>query len=352
MSETNVRSPAGLPATDWREEIAPDETERFTHYAEQLRALQRDRAKKSSKGAADRALHAKGQAGVEGEFTVLPELPEYARVGLFAEPKTYRAYVRFSNGAGARQHDAKDDVRGIAIKLVGVDGKKIIPGMEDAKTQDFLAILSAFTPFVGPHEFVTVVRAAANPALLLPRLIKGLGFGPSFKLLKKLAGGFPKIASVATATYYSALPIQFGPYAVHYALRAQSKAEPVSGKKAADHFGAELADHLRKGPVVYDFRVQFFRDEKTTPIEDASVEWRESDAPFLTIARLTIPQQDPSSAKGVKLASFIEGLSFDPWHAQVELKPLGAMMRARNFAYRLSTEERKAAKEPDGTEEL
>ncbi|MEA2750953.1 MAG: hypothetical protein QOI41_5096, partial [Myxococcales bacterium] len=45
-----------------------------------------------------------------------------------------------------------------------------------------------------------------------------------------------------------------------------------------------------------------------------------------------------------------EKLSFDPWHAPVEFRPLGELMRARNAAYRLSTIERKAAGEPDGTE--
>lgn len=336
----------GAPATDWREDIAADEDTRFEGYAALLRDLQRARAKG---GAADRALHAKGQAGVLAELTVRGDLPEHARQGLFAEPKTYRAYVRFSNGAGARQHDAKNDVRGVAIKVVGAPGKKLIPGMEDAKTQDFLLILSSFGPFKGPHEFVTVVRAAANPLLLLPRLIGGLGFGRAFALLKKLGGGFPEVDSVATATYYSALPIQYGPYAVRLALRAHEK--PSEGPKIArkpDHFGSDLAERLSRGPIVYDLCVQFFRDEATTPIEDPTVDWK--DAPFVPVARLTLPQQDLSSARAQKVATAIEGFSFDPWHALVSHKPLGAMMRARNHAYRASTEERKAAKEPDGSE--
>ena len=65
-------------------------------------------------------------------------------------------------------------------------------------------------------------------------------------------------------------------------------------------------------------------------------------APPVTVARLTIPQQQPAAA----LKERIEGLSFDPWHALVEHKPLGDMMRARNVTYRTSTEQRKAAPEP------
>ena len=111
-----------------------------------------------------------------------------------------------------------------------------------------------------------------------------------------------------------------------------------------DQLAEEMSERLRKTPVEYDFQLQFFADEKTTPIEDASVDW---DAPWLTVGRLTLPVQDVSSDSGRRVTELIEKMSFDPWHALVELRPLGNMMRARNPAYRLSTQERKAAPEPD-----
>jgi hypothetical protein len=90
------------------------------------------------------------------------------------------------------------------------------------------------------------------------------------------------------------------------------------------------------------FAAQFFVDAAQTPIEDASIDWDEAVAPHLTLGALSIPQQQPSAA----LTAFIEGLSFDPWHAPVEFRPLGNVMRARNAAYRHSTQERGAAPEP------
>src|SRR4051812_25039294 len=123
-----------LPATDWAEQIAPDEAERFERHAELLAAMQKKRAKPKL----HRALHAKANLGLEAQFEVLPDLPAEARIGMFAEPKSYTAFVRYSNGAGRHQADAKPDVRGIAIKVLGVAGKKVIPGLEDATTQDFL----------------------------------------------------------------------------------------------------------------------------------------------------------------------------------------------------------------------
>ena len=61
---------------------------------------------------------------------------------------------------------------------------------------------------------------------------------------------------------------------------------------------------------------------------------------------MTLPQQDVGSEQGKKLSAWAEPLSFDPWHAQEEFRPLGAMMRARNAAYRVSTMARKASPEP------
>ena len=173
-----------MPATNWQEKSDPGEAERFETYAEQLRELQRRKARGRP---ADRGLHAKGQIGLEAKFTVLPDLPAHARVGLFASPREFNAIVRYSNGSGARQSDAKPDVRGIAVKLLGVPGKKLIPGMESATTQDFLLIRSASTPFRSADEFVPFVMAVAAPLKGLPKVIRTLGFFRTLQVLKKAA---------------------------------------------------------------------------------------------------------------------------------------------------------------------
>lgn len=337
------------PATDWKEVVPEGEAERLAGYAEQLRALQRRRARRRPVA---RGLHAKAQAGLEAEFTVLSDLPAHARVGLFAAAKTYRAYVRYSNGAGVRQADAKPDVRGIAIKVVGVPGKKIIPGLEDAKTQDFLMIRTPATPFRSADEFVWFVLAAVQPATLLPRAL--LRFGPlrTLAIVRQITKGLAAPAlSLAATRYFSAAGIQFGAYAVRCALEPTVAAGPALNLSASpEALREDLLARLVAGPVVYDFRVQFFVDERRTPIEDAAREWREADAPFVTVARLTLPRQDPESPRGRRIGEWVETLSFDPWHALEAHRPLGNLMRARNHAYRLSTAERGAASEPDGSE--
>lgn len=337
------------PSTDWQEKVEPGEAEHFEAYAQELRALQHRNARS---GKLSRALHAKGPPGLEATFSVLPNLPEHARPGLFAAPASYRAYVRFSNGSGGHHPDARKDVRGIAIKLLGVKGKKIIPGMEDATTQDFLLITSPATPVSNADEFLGLLRVVASPLTGLPKFVRQVGLGRFLKIAKQ--GGkslsVPTI-SVATRPYYSALPIQFGEYAVKYALKPHQHSEPGARRgSGADYLRDELEERLRRGPLSFDFQVQFYVDEQRTPIEDAAVEWRESDAPFVTLARLDLPKQDLASPRGQRLQEYVERLSFDPWHALNEFRPLGNMMRARNVAYRVSTQERKAAPEPDGAE--
>lgn len=334
------------PSTDWKEEIPAGEDARLEALAQRLAVLQRRRAQG---GAPTRSLHVKGHLGVEGTFEVLGDLPAHARVGLFAAPATYRTYVRFSNGTGRRQADRKPDVRGVALKLLGVPGKKVISGMETARTQDFLLNRDRTQPFSLPEDFVWFIEAAEAPALLPLKAL--LRFGPvrGAALVRGLLRGLGQpIVSVATTAFFSGLPIRYGELACKYALFPHD-VDPPGAKpgKTPDHLGEELAARLAKGPVRYDFKVQFFVSEALTPIEEAAREWREADSPFLTVARLTLPAQDVRSEHGRALGERIEALSFDPWHTLECFRPLGKMMRARNHAYRLATQARGVAPEPD-----
>jgi hypothetical protein len=340
---------AGEPtSTHWRETKSDDEDARFERHAAMLAGLQRGAAKS---GSLARALHAKAHVGVEASFVVLDDLPAHARHGLFAQPGPHRAWVRWSNGAGRRQSDRTPDARGIAIKVGGVEGRKIIPGLEDAKTQDFLAIRTPALPFRDADEFMAFVGAARTPATLPLKLAFALGPGRAFSIVRALLRSTKRRdTSLATVPFFSGAAIACGPHAVRFAIVPVDRTpEPAvaEGSADADHYAGDLVRRLREGGLEYEFRLQFFRDEATTPIEDHSVEWREADAPFVTVARLSIPKQDPESAQGREIAARIEGFSFDPWHALAEHRPLGNVMRARNFAYRASTLARGAAAEPE-----
>ena len=327
----------------WNENIAGDEVARFTGYANELRQMQKARMRD---GKTPRALHGKQHVGAVGQLTLIPPPPGAPRPALFARPSTWPVYARFSNGSGARQHDGVADVRGLAIKLVGVPGKKIISGLEDKLTQDFLFIQAPATPFRGPDEFVSFVRIAAKgKGLLVPRLIGAFGLGRSLSVVRALAS-MPKVGSLATTRFYTAAPIRFGESAAKLAIFPLSPAAGSSGT-GRDALRDDLVSRLQAGPVEYGLHAQLFVDESTTPIEDASIVWPEAKAPFQELGRLTLPRQDVHSPRGREIEELVERLSFDPWHAVEELRPLGAMMRARSHAYRESVLERQAAAEPD-----
>jgi hypothetical protein len=229
------------------------------------------------------------------------------------------------------------------VKLLDVDGKKSIPGLEDARTQDFLAIRTPTVPMKTADEFVAIVRAAQSPALLPFKLIGAVGMKRGFQLVKAIVKGLRvPMTSLATTSYYGALPIKYGPYAVQFGFFPPEAAVPSKGKDPM-YIGKELAARLREGAVTYEMRVQFFEDEATTPIEDPTVEWK---TPWVAVAKLTIGKQDAASRRGQKVAALVEQMSFDPWHAREDLRPLGGLMRARNHAYRVSTQGRSAIVEP------
>lgn len=337
-----------MPSTKWREEIGPDEEQRFERQAERLREIQR---KNAAQAGTSRALHAKHTGSFAAELHVLGDLPEHARVGLFAAPKTWRAYVRFSNGASAHQPDRTPDVRGIGIKVLDVPGRKILPGLEDRATQDFLLIQSPSTPFKGSDEFVGLVWAARSKPLALPRLLWRFGPGGVARLLGRLRSslGVP-VHTLAEQRFWSALPTKYGDYAVRWGLRPRlagaTKGAAADAPASADHLRDDLVRRLRAGPLEWELMAQFFEDEQRTPIEDASVAWPEDAAPFVTLARLVLPQQDAGTDEGRALVQTIEQLSFDPWHATEDFRPLGEMMRARKVAYKVSAIERKAELDP------
>jgi hypothetical protein len=289
-----------MPSTDWKERISDDEARLHGELAEQLRAQMSAR----KLDAPARFLHAKANLGLEAQVTVAASIPEPLRVGIFAAPSSsYRAYVRFSNGSALAQHDKKGDVRGVALKIVGVPGKKLIPGMEDARTQDFLFIRTPAIPMRSTKEFIALVRAARSPALLLPRLIGSIGFARTFAVLPKLAKGLgAPMLPLAATRYFTVLPMAWGPYAAKLSLDPHERHEgPLPKRSSATALGDELAARLKSGPVSYDLRVQLFEDEARTPIEDPTVEWPEPVAPFHTVATVTLAQQDAQSPRGRRL---------------------------------------------------
>ena len=86
-------------------------------------------------GKFERGGNTKTHGIVRGEFVVHDDLPAHLRRGIFAEPHTFRAWVRFS-GPGPYITPDIDDVgfMSISIKLLGVPGPKLMD--EEKLTQE------------------------------------------------------------------------------------------------------------------------------------------------------------------------------------------------------------------------
>jgi Dyp-type peroxidase family len=276
-----------------------------------------------------RDAHPKMHGCVKATFTVARDLSPSLQVGIFAEPgREYRAWVRFSNADGAVSPDTKPDIRGVAIKLMGVPQAKLLDGEEDSTTHDFLLI---------SHDaFVT--KDAAEFDGLVKGMVRGKFAMLSFlfrrpRVLVNLLRSLARHTSPLAVQYFSVAPYLFGTRAVKYTLKPAGDLPSVPHRpEAPDHLRLAMRDQLAQKAASFDFMVQpQSADPRKTPIEDPGRAWRERDAPFFKVATLSIERQEFDTPER---KSFAENLSFNPWRCLPEHRPLGGISRARRQVYR------------------
>jgi hypothetical protein len=295
-----------------------------------MREIQRRRRAKLGEG---RALHRHAILGLRGHLEVLDGLPEYARHGLFARAGRREALIRLSNGSMDRQPDKTSDIRGYAIKVLGVEGPGAL-GLGPVTSQDFLLINRETFSSPKSDEFMGIVTAVSRgPLALLGHLVRTHGLLGGLSRAKALAAGLKApFSGFATTAFHSAAPIACGPHAARVRLQPAA-ADPTPG--ASSDWAAEVRARLARGPLVHELQLQFFESEATTPIEDASVSWS---SPYLTVARLSVHEAPEDAA----FTAQVEAGVFDPWNALAEHRPLGDVMRARKAVYYASQQERSA----------
>ena len=308
-----------------------------------------------------RDVHSKMHGCVQAEVQTLPTLAPELRQGVFAAPnQTYRAWIRYSSGNTDVQKDGTKDARGMALKLTGVDGPSLLDLEPDAGTQDFIMINSPVFFIRNVEEYARFARLLADGS----RFGYFFGFRNPFTwhlrdmlLALKTLKAAP--ASLLHEQYYSLTAYALGPSMnVKFSARACT-AQPVAkvDRGKPDFLRDEMRAELGKDSACFDLMVQPQVPGKYMPIEDPTVEWKESDSPFVPVARITIPKQkfDTDQQK-----AFCENLSFSPWHALPDHRPLGGLNRVRRAVYledadtaaprtaRSTSTASKAAQEPRG----
>ncbi len=308
-------------------------------------------------GPAARVSHAKATGLLVGELEVLDGLAAELRQGLFAEPRRYGVVLRFAQGPGEVLDDKISTHRGVAIKVIGVRGAKIAED-DETQTQDF--VLEAGKTFPVPDSSAFLKTALGfGLATNLPQPVKGAISNTAElanKALKTVGSesrkldffGHPSLHPLADA-YFSQVPMRYGEYVAKIGLfpcREQQALgnRPIDASADSDAFRTALVDYARNHAVLFELRAQLATDERTMPLEDATVEWPEDESPYRTVARIAVPRQNAFS--DARRAYFDDALAFRPAHSLVAHRPLGSVMRARLVVY---TEIARQRHESNGT---
>ncbi|MCG4455322.1 catalase family protein [Pseudomonas sp. MMS21-TM103] len=286
-----------------------------------------------------RDAHAKAHGCVKAQVTVLADLDDSLRHGVFSERgKTWQAWIRFSNGNAYPQFDRIRDARGMALKLLDVPGQKLLGNAAQMSEQDFVM-------FNHPAFFVRDVAEYKDNFAAQAEGKKALAFFPGWDprsweirhliiALKTLA---PAPSSPVSTSYNSIAPFKLGPHNIKYRVipapeNCPGYVLPTPNKDLPNFLRSALYQQLSLDRVPACFALQIQRQNPAyyMPIEDPSVEWDESISPFQTVAEIELPAQDFDSIE----QNFVcDNLAFNPWHSLPEHRPIGGINRLRKVVY-------------------
>ncbi|APW38889.1 catalase [Rhodoferax koreense] len=328
------------------EQPEEDEAETTREMVETLRKISETVHK--DEGHAYRSVHAKSHGLLRGEIEVLQGLPAVLAQGAFAHPGIRPVVMRLSSTPGDLLDDKVSTPRGLALKIIGVEGVRL-PGSEGDTTQDFVMINGpAFsTPtakkFLGSLKLLAGTTDKAPGAKnVLSAALRGLESliekaGGESAMLKSL-GGHPATNPLGE-TYYTQVPMLYGPYMAKLSL-APVSAELTALKDAPvdlsnpDALREAVARHFQTRGGTWELRVQLCVDLETMPIEDAPVVWPEDTSPYVTVARISVSPQPAWSEDRVRAVN--DGMAFSPWHGLAAHRPIGSIMRVRKAAYEMA----------------
>jgi catalase len=263
---------------------------------------------------------------VRAELIVEPNLPPELRVGVFREPRSYPAWIRFSNQSGRIRPDIKGDIRGMAIKLMEVPGEKLLDEERDEQTRDFIVISTPVFVTRDVREFDALLKSIESsvPAQLWFYLTHP-------RVLVNVLRSLKKFANPLQIRYFSTTPYLWGDTAVKYSAIPRVEVPDAIPRDAQDdHLRAAMVRQLERGDARFDFAVQLRTDADAMPMEDPGREWSEAASPYRKVASIVIPRQ---SFDTERQRAFGENLSFSPWHSLPEHRPPGGVNRARKLAY-------------------
>ena len=312
------------------ERIDPDEPQSLASITEAFGGYMK---RAYQPGNFERGGNTKTHGIVRAEVIIRDGLPPHLRQGVFATPRSFPAFVRFSGPGPNLPPDIEDVGFGsMTMKLMGVPGRKL---MDDEQfTQDFLTVC---TPtFVTPNT-----RENAKLQWWSFRALPVFYFLNPFDthlidfLMQSLWN--ETLYNPLGTRYWSCTPYLLGEgQAMMYSFAPRS--EVITripgvpfGRVPPNYLRDNMAATLAQQDVGFDLLVQVQTDPHLMPIENASVRWPEKLSPFIPVATVHLPKQRIDTPAHTALAKV---LSLNPWHCLPEHRPLGNQNRARLTMYR------------------
>jgi hypothetical protein len=368
MTTTSADRPFGVPDTPLPDVSGLDKAEDRAAVdaivATLVYHLRKEHPRPSRADPARRDAHPKHHGCVPATFEVcdLKGLEKSLAQGLFERPGKYQAWVRFSNAFKVR-NDLDRDARGMAIKIMGVDGAS-------EGTQDFLLVTHHSFFARTPADFVDFPAAVAGVGQSAALIARTAGFFFGWRPFRfRLPGFIALMRSINSCTnplvrtYFSQTPYSYGESQVKFRARPRRRWFPLQWvwlwirvfvhnviipilragawliRKRVKSFRFEprwqenylqtiLLSSLRARPAVFDFQVQFRKGDM--PLQDAVVAWKQRKSKFKTIATITI---GPPTVSVETMMDFGQHLSYSPWHHLPTHTPLGSMNTARKSVY-------------------
>jgi hypothetical protein len=292
-----------------------------------------------------RGTHVKG-VSARAQFEVFdvaagrdPVLAARLAKGMFAKPAIYPAVVRFANADQKINSDFKPDVRALSFSVdLTRDGTAPVNG--HPSRQDFSMQNATTLPINDARAFLATMKllTASNPAAGLWALPGKDKLRVLRTLLLAQVQSLQTIKPYQQLRYWSTVPFRHGPSDVVKHSATPSPDNPAHPLQRSNPKGLqdELVRHINEDSKMssFEFGVQFLDAEKMTYwgkrhdpnfwIENASLDWKEAEAPLHLIARLTLLPKSQLSADEAA-ATFIDVTG----NSSPDSTPLGSINRAR-----------------------
>jgi hypothetical protein len=259
--------------------------------------------------------------------------------GIFARPGVYPATVRFGNADPKVNSDFKADVRSLSFSVDLTCDGTVVPDV-NIDRQDFSLQNTTTLPINNAPGFLAIMKLLTASHLAAGLL--SLSFKDKLRVMRILTlvqiQAHQKIAPYQKLRYGSNTPFRHGPNdIVKYSATPlpDNPARPLQ-RNNPNALQDELIRHLKEDGKMssFDFGLQFLDADRMTYwgkrrdasfwTENASLEWKETEAPFHSVGRLTL------LANSQLQRDAGDEIYFDVTeHSTADSRPVGSINRAR-----------------------